>query len=133
MKRIYERINGTAVLLPASLPSRTATFILVMQRRYALPVGLSDHTDGIVAAVTSVALGAKVIEKHIRIDDIGLDGFAAYPEPFKVMVEVIRATEKALGKVAYGGEKRFRREKVEDKWMRVTESQKEKSANSKAS
>jgi N-acetylneuraminate synthase len=36
-----------------------------MQRRYALPVGYSDHTDGPAAAMAAAALGAVAIEKHL--------------------------------------------------------------------
>ena len=38
-----------------------------MARRFNVPVGLSDHTLGITAAVTSVALGACIIEKHLTL------------------------------------------------------------------
>lgn len=64
------------------------------------PVGLSDHTDGIVAAVGSVALGACMIEKHFTIDK-NLSGpdhrFSADPAEFRLMVESVRAMEKSLG------------------------------------
>jgi len=67
-------------------------------------VGLSDHTMGCAAATAGVALGAKVVEKHLtlRRADGGADAaFSMEPEEFKVMCENIRAVEKALGRVTY--------------------------------
>jgi sialic acid synthase SpsE len=66
--------------------------------------GLSDHTMGSAVAGAGVALGAKVIEKHLtlRRSDGGADGaFSMEPEEFKEMVDNIRKIEKALGKVTY--------------------------------
>lgn len=67
-------------------------------------VGLSDHTMGDTVAVASVAMGAKVVEKHLtlRRADGGVDSaFSMEPEEFKHMVEHIRIVEKAMGKVTY--------------------------------
>tara|TARA_Y100000034_G_C6888931_1_gene408633 strand:+ start:167 stop:1162 length:996 start_codon:yes stop_codon:yes gene_type:complete len=65
-----------------------------------VPVGLSDHTLGNEAAITAIALGAKVIEKHITIDKTlsGPDhAHAIDPEQLKEFVKVIRTAEKVLG------------------------------------
>lgn len=70
--------------------------------------GLSDHTLGIEVPVTSVALGAKVIEKHFTLSrDSGSpdDAFSLTPEEFKLMVDSIRIAEKSIGKITYGGVK----------------------------
>ena len=67
-------------------------------------VGLSDHTMGHDVAVASVAMGAKVIEKHLTLSraDGGVDSaFSMEPAEFKQMVDGIRNVEKALGKVTY--------------------------------
>lgn len=67
-------------------------------------VGLSDHTMGDTVAVASVAMGAKVIEKHLTLSraDGGVDSaFSMEPEEFKQMVEHIRIVEKAMGSVKY--------------------------------
>jgi pseudaminic acid synthase len=67
-------------------------------------IGLSDHTLGIAAAVASVALGAKVIEKHFILDRKlgGPDAaFSLEPAEFKQMVTVVREAEKSLGRVSY--------------------------------
>ena len=55
-------------------------------------------------AVAGVALGARVIEKHLTLSrkDGGPDGtFSMEPQEFKNMVTDIRNVEKALGKVTY--------------------------------
>ncbi|MEF9951698.1 MAG: pseudaminic acid synthase [Clostridium sp.] len=67
-------------------------------------MGLSDHTLGSAVAVGSVALGGKVIEKHLTIkrEDGGPDAaFSMEIEEFKIMVDNIRMLEKALGTKEY--------------------------------
>ena len=57
-----------------------------MASRYHLPTGFSDHTQGIASAVTAIAHGATVIEKHITFSRhmYGSDAqFAAEPEEFR--------------------------------------------------
>ncbi len=64
------------------------------------PIGYSDHTLGIVASVSAVTLGARIIEKHFTLDRTqkGPDhGFSTEPKDFKTFVEAIRQTESALG------------------------------------
>jgi len=67
-------------------------------------VGLSDHTLGISVPIASVALGARIIEKHFILDR-NLGGpdspFSLEPEEFKEMVKAIREVEQALGMVSY--------------------------------
>lgn len=72
---------------------------------FGVPVGLSDHSMGSVGAVTAVALGAKIIEKHFCISrDIENpdSSFSMEPDEFKQMVNDIRQAEKAIGVVSYG-------------------------------
>jgi len=66
--------------------------------------GFSDHTLGITAPIAAVALGAKVIEKHLILDKSigGPDAeFSMDKEEFTQMVKAIRDTEKLIGKVDY--------------------------------
>lgn len=75
-----------------------------MKERFKKIVGLSDHTLGISVPIASVALGAKVIEKHFILDR-NLGGpdssFSLEPQEFKQMVDCVREVEKSLGKVTY--------------------------------
>lgn len=75
-----------------------------MADTFGCMVGLSDHTMGHAVAVASVALGARVVEKHLTLSraEGGVDSaFSMEPEEFKQMVEQIRIVEKAMGKVTY--------------------------------
>lgn len=67
---------------------------------FHLPVGYSDHTQGIHIPIAAVAMGAKVIEKHFTLDKNmeGPDHKASLePHELKEMVRCIRDIEKALG------------------------------------
>lgn len=65
------------------------------------PVGYSDHTIGIEAAVASVALGARVIEKHFTISKTYSDfrdhAISVEPDELKQLVERVRAMNLMLG------------------------------------
>jgi pseudaminic acid synthase len=94
---------------PAPAEEMNLHTIPEMARRFAVPVGLSDHTMGIAAPVAAVALGACILEKHLTLSRAtpGPDsGFSLEPHEFKAMVEAVRTAEKALGEVHFGlGEK----------------------------
>ena len=75
-----------------------------LQETFKVPVGLSDHSMGSVSAVTAVALGAKIIEKHFCLsrDFGGPDSsFSMEPDEFKQMVCDVNMAAKAVGEVAY--------------------------------
>ena len=76
-----------------------------MGETFGVPFGLSDHSMGSVGAVTAVALGASIIEKHFCIDrsiENPDSSFSMNPAEFKQMVADIRQAEKAIGCVKYG-------------------------------
>jgi N-acetylneuraminate synthase len=67
---------------------------------FGLPVGYSDHTEGIGIAVAAAARGAQVIEKHFTLDRTlpGPDHRASLePEELRSMVEAIRALAPVFG------------------------------------
>ena len=66
--------------------------------------GLSDHTMGSAVAGAAVALGARMVEKHLTLSraDGGADSaFSMEPAEFKEMVDHIRKIEAALGRITY--------------------------------
>jgi len=67
---------------------------------FKLPVGYSDHSEGINIPIAAVAREAKIIEKHFTLDQNmeGPDHKASLePEQLKAMIEGIRNIELALG------------------------------------
>jgi pseudaminic acid synthase len=89
---------------PAKIEDANLNTIPNMKETFSVEVGLSDHTLGITVPVVSVALGARVIEKHFILDKSigGPDAsFSLEPNEFKQMVDAVRDAEKALGKVDY--------------------------------
>lgn len=89
---------------PSPLEDINLNTIPNMKETFKTMVGLSDHTMGHAVALGAVALGAKIIEKHLtlRREDGGPDSkFSMEPEEFKYMVDSIRSLEKALGSITY--------------------------------
>lgn len=89
---------------PAPVEEANLKTIPNMKETFDVIAGLSDHTMGNAVSVGGVALGAKIIEKHmtLRRSDGGADSqFSMEPEEFKEMVDNIRIVEKAVGKVTY--------------------------------
>lgn len=79
-----------------------------MSETFGVPVGLSDHSMGSIGAVTAVALGASIIEKHFCLsrDIVTPDSsFSMTPDEFSQMVRDVRQVEKAIGVVKYGPSK----------------------------
>ncbi len=85
---------------PAPYNEMNLLGIPAMVELFKLPVGLSDHTLGIVAPIVAVALGATVIEKHITLShDVDTPDrvFSLEPQEFRDMVEAVRVAEATLG------------------------------------
>lgn len=71
-----------------------------LSQAFHLPVGYSDHTEGIEVTVAAVARGARIIEKHFTLsrDLPGPDHKASLEPPeFANMVRSIRNVESCLG------------------------------------
>jgi N-acetylneuraminate synthase len=90
---------------PAAPEEMNLRTIPDLQSRFQVPVGLSDHTMGIAVPVAAVSLGACIVEKHLTLSrsHLGPDSaFSLEPDEFKAMVDAVRVSEKAIGKVHYG-------------------------------
>lgn len=75
-----------------------------MREMFSCEVGLSDHTMGIGVAVASVALGARVIEKHFTLSraEGGIDSsFSLEPNEMKQLVTETHRAFESLGKISY--------------------------------
>ena len=71
-----------------------------IKNEFKVPVGYSDHTEGIEVPIAAVAMGATVIEKHFTLDRNmeGPDHKASLePDELKLMVSSIRNIELAMG------------------------------------
>lgn len=85
---------------PTPMKDVNLNAMLTLRNKFQLQVGYSDHTLGIEVPIAAVALGAKVIEKHITLDKTmeGPDHKASIePQELKDMVVAIRNIEMALG------------------------------------
>jgi pseudaminic acid synthase len=105
-----EEENNQVILLkcasayPTPYEDMNLKTISNMKETFGCITGLSDHTMGTATAVAAVAMGAKVIEKHLTLSrkDGGPDGmFSMEPDELKKLVDEIRIVEKAMGDVKY--------------------------------
>jgi N,N'-diacetyllegionaminate synthase len=86
---------------PAHKEKLNLLSIKYLRKYFNLETGYSDHSEGILASIAAVALGAKVIEKHITLNKNfeGPDHKASLsPDELINLVDGIRETEKMLGK-----------------------------------
>jgi pseudaminic acid synthase len=75
-----------------------------MIQRFGLVTGLSDHTLDNTTAITSIAMGACIIEKHFTLDRSGGgpdDSFSLEPEELKQLCEDSKTAWESLGRVNY--------------------------------
>ncbi len=85
---------------PAPVESVNLYAMETMRNAFKLPVGYSDHTEGITIPIAAAALGATVIEKHFTLDKKmpGPDHRSSLePDELKAMVTAIRDVESAMG------------------------------------
>jgi pseudaminic acid synthase len=89
---------------PAPLDEANMVMIKDLSEKFNVISGLSDHTMGSIAPITSIALGGKIIEKHFILDKSigGPDAsFSMDQQEFKDMVDSVRAAESSLGTIDY--------------------------------
>ena len=75
--------------------------ITYLKKKFDINIGYSDHTIGNEACLASVALGAKIIEKHFTLDknfsDFRDHALSADFTDLKNLVKSVRKIEKQLG------------------------------------
>ena len=89
---------------PSPLNEQNLSLIPLIKKKFGLISGLSDHTTGITAALTSVALGASIVEKHFNLDDKKktVDSFFSLGGlGFKEMIKEIRNVEATIGNAKF--------------------------------
>ena len=97
---------------PCSDKSLNLNSITTLKNTFKLPIGLSDHSDNKLAAITAMGIGCRVIERHITLSKKmkGPDHLASDdPKQFKIYVKLIRNNEKILGNF----EKKKQKEEIE--------------------
>jgi len=104
---VVQKVRGEPPILlhctssyPADVNNLNLNKITSLRQKYGAVVGFSDHSEGWIAAVQALALGAKVIEKHFTLDK-SLPGpdhwFSSSPEEMEELVCQIRDAEKRMG------------------------------------
>jgi len=104
---IYRKANNPNIILlhcvsnyPCSDGSLNLSVMSTLRNAFYVPVGYSDHSVGEEAAVLSVALGSRLIEKHFTLDK-NLPGpdhrASSTPGEFAALVNAVRRAEKMLG------------------------------------
>ena len=90
---------------PTPVEDANLSTIPYLQNLFDIPIGYSDHTDGIDVCIAAVALGANILEKHFTLDK-EMEGpdqkLSADPKEFLELVKKTRLIEKALGKPRTG-------------------------------
>ena len=110
--RTFAESGGTELAIlhcvsnyPAAAAALHLRKIEALQRAFCRPIGFSDHSEGLMAAVAAVVLGACILEKHFTPDK-HLSGpdhvFSANPAEFANYVRAVRDTEAALAEAPLG-------------------------------
>jgi sialic acid synthase SpsE len=106
VKTIRSTGNNKIILMqsvtqyPSKISDANLKVLQTLKNKFNLNVGYSDHSLGSLISLSSVALGASVIEKHFTLDP-NMPGpdhpHSMSPDSFESMVKEIRILENALG------------------------------------
>lgn len=87
-------------IYPAPIQNLNLNGINELRKKFKVPVGYSDHANGIEASIYSVAFGARIIEKHFTLNrfEKGADHkISIEPKQFATMVKKVRDLESMMG------------------------------------
>ncbi|EAJ1253948.1 pseudaminic acid synthase [Campylobacter lari] len=107
VKIFKEENNPNLILLkctsayPSPICDLNLNTIKILQEKFKTTIGLSDHSEGFLAPVLAVALGARIIEKHFILDKNLNSADAKFSldyNEFKQMCSMVRLSEQALSK-----------------------------------
>lgn len=89
---------------PANWDDMHLSNIPDMKACFEVPVGLSDHSAGSIAAIVGVGMGAQVIEKHVKLEGVSSadSEFSMTMAEFGDMVRDVRNATRIKGNVSYG-------------------------------
>ncbi len=90
----------TTSTYPSRVENLNLRVIQTLQREFGCPVGYSGHEVGLQTSVAAVALGARMVERHLTLDRAmwGSDQAASVePHGFTRLVRDVRSVEQALG------------------------------------
>ncbi len=85
---------------PATPEEMNLRVILSLQQLFDIPVGLSDHSFGLFASHTAIAIGANLIERHFTLDRTfeGPDHIlSSEPDEFAALVQIAKRVPAVLG------------------------------------
>ena len=85
---------------PAQHEDMNLSVINTLKNTFKIPVGLSDHTFGLLASTTALSIGASVIERHFTLDRY-MEGpdhiLSSEPNEMKELVNYSNIIPKMLG------------------------------------
>lgn len=90
---------------PASVSDLNLSLIPRMIQDFSVPIGYSDHTVGTTAAISAVALGACIVEKHVKDASSGGsadESFSSLTSDLAMLVDSCRDAHNAIGHPDYG-------------------------------
>ena len=85
---------------PAPIEDMNLNVIRTLSHAFKVPVGLSDHTIGLLASTISMSIGANVIERHFTLDRF-MDGpdhiLSSEPDEMAELVSIAQKLNVVLG------------------------------------
>ncbi len=106
VKAVQKAGNNQIIILhcitnyPCPVKEVNLRAMLAIHKNLQLPVGYSDHTEGLQASVMAATLGACMLEKHFTLDK-NLSGpdhkASATPQELKYLVAAVRSAETMMG------------------------------------